>query len=150
VIRDRSKELGTFYTHHFAERVGKRPASANGHHSELTDEEVIALARGAKNAGKFEVLWGGDTSGYASHSEADQALISLLAFYTQDEAQLDSLYQRSNLCRGKWINRPDYRRRTIQRALSNLAGTYSPSDDGARMVVRNGRVSLPSPSLLHI
>jgi putative DNA primase/helicase len=139
VIRDRSEELGTFHTQHFAERVSKRMASANGHHSEFTDEEVIALARDAKNAAKFEALWVGDTTGYASHSEADQALISLLAFYTQNEGQLDSLYQRSNLCREKWINRPDYRRRTIQRALSDLADTYTPSDDGARMVVGNGQ-----------
>src|SRR5215208_6693718 len=131
---------------HFAERVDKRPASANGHDSELTDEEVIALARSAKNAAKFEALWSGDTSGYASHSEADQALVSLLAFYTQDENQLDSLYRQSALCREKWINRPDYRRRTIQRALSNLTETYSPSNDGARMVVGKGQASLPSPS----
>jgi hypothetical protein len=146
VIRDRSQKLGTFYTQHFAERVNKRPASANGHHSELTDEEVTALAKGAKNAGKFEALWGGDTSGYASHSEADQALVSLLAFYTQDEGQLDDLYRKSGLCRQKWIERPDYRQRTIQRALSNLTETYSPADDGARMVVGNGHASLPSPS----
>ena len=90
MIEDRSQELGTFYTRHFAERVGKRPASANGHQGELTDEKVIELARDAKNAAKFEALWVGDTTGYASHSEADQALISLLAFYTHDEAQLDS------------------------------------------------------------
>jgi putative DNA primase/helicase len=146
VIRDRSQKLGTFYTQHFAERVNKRPASANGHHSELTDEEVTALAKGAKNAGKFEALWGGDTSGYASHSEADQALVSLLAFYTQDEGQLDDLYRKSGLCRQKWIERPDYRQRTIQRAFSNLTETYSPADDGARMVVGNGHASLPSPS----
>src|SRR5215203_7205415 len=130
----------------FAEPMGKHPASANGHQSELTEEEVVRLGRGARNAAKFEALWQGDTSGYASHSEADQALVSLLAFYTQDEAQLDSLYQRSNLCREKWVNRPDYRQRTIQRALSNLTDTYTPSDDGARMVVGNGHTSLPSPS----
>jgi putative DNA primase/helicase len=111
VIRDRSQELGTFYTRHFAERVGKRPASANGHHSELTDEEIIALARGAKNSAKFEALWSGDISGYPSSSEADQALVSLLAFYMQDEEQLDRLYRQSRLCRQKWLERPDYRRR---------------------------------------
>jgi putative DNA primase/helicase len=146
VIEDRSQELGTFYTRHFAERVGKGLASANGHHSELTDEEVISLVRGAKNAWKFEALWGGDTSGYASHSEADQALVSLLAFYTQDENQLDSLYRQSALCRQKWLKRSDYRRSTIEKALSNLADTYTPSDDGARMVIGNGHTSLPSPS----
>jgi AAA domain len=146
VIRDRSQELDTFYTRHFAERVGERPASANGHQSELTDEKVIALARDAKNAAKFEALWVGDTTGYASHSEADQALISLLAFYTQNERQLDSLYRRSGLCREKWLKRSDYRRSTIEKALSNLTDTYTPSDDGARMVVGNGHANLPSPS----
>jgi primase-polymerase (primpol)-like protein len=146
VIRDRSQELGTFHAQHFAKPMGERLASANGHHSELTDEEVIALAKGAKNAGKFEALWQGDISGYASHSEADQALVSLLAFYTQDENQLDSLYRQSALCREKWLKRSDYRRSTIEKALSNLANTYTPSDDGARMVVGNGHASLPSPS----
>jgi hypothetical protein len=146
VIRDRSEELGAFYARHFAEPISARPVSINGHNSELTDEEVIGLARGAKNAAKFEALWGGNTSDYASPSEADQALISLLAFYTQDEGQLDSLYQRSGLCREKWLKRSGYRRSTIDKALSNLTETYTPSDDGARMVVGNGHASLPSPS----
>src|SRR5919112_1339405 len=147
MIRDRSQELETFHIRHFAEGVGKRPASANGHHSELTDEEVVRLARGARNAAKFEALWQGDISGYASRSEADQALVSLLAFYTQDENQLDSLYRQSALCRQKWLKRSDYRRSTIEKALSNLADTYTPSDDdGARMVVGSGHASLPSPS----
>src|SRR5215211_7753263 len=126
--------------------MGERSASANGHHSELTDEEIIALAKGAKNSSKFEALWSGDMSGYASHSEADQALVSLLAFYTQDKGQLDSLYRRSGLCREKWLKRSGYRRSTIEKALSGLTETYTSSDDGARMVVGNGKASLPSPS----
>jgi putative DNA primase/helicase len=76
VIRDRSEELQTFHVRHFAESISARPAGTNGHRSQLADDEVIELARGAKNAAKFEALWGGDTSGYASPSEADQALIS--------------------------------------------------------------------------
>jgi AAA domain len=39
------------------------------------------------------------------------------------------------MCRQKWLDRPDYRHRTITRAISNLRETYTPSDDGARMVV---------------
>jgi hypothetical protein len=146
VIRDRSQELVTFHARHFAGPIGTRSTDANEQRSELADEEVISLARSAKNAAKFETLWEGDTSGYASHSEADQALISLLAFYTQDEAQLDSLYRRSGLCREKWLKRSGYRRSTIEKALSNPTETYSPSGDGARMVVGNGHASLPSPS----
>jgi hypothetical protein len=135
VIRDRSQEIVAFHARHFAEPTGARSTYANEHHNELASEEVVKLARDASNAAKFEALWGGDISGYASHSEADQALISLLAFYTQDENQLDSLYRQSSLCREKWLKRSDYRRRTIEKALSNLADTYKPSDDGARMVV---------------
>jgi AAA domain len=139
VIRDRSEELHAFHARHFAERVSERPASTNGHHSEFTDEEVIRLAKSAKNTPKFETLWSGDVNGYPSDSEADQALVSLLAFYTQDEEQLDRLYRQSGLCRQKWLDRPDYRRRTITRALSNLRETYTP-DDGARMIVGNGNL----------
>jgi putative DNA primase/helicase len=147
VISNRSEELYAFYARHFTEHVDKRPASTNGHNSELTDEEVIRLARSAKNAANFEPLWLGDTRGYSSPSEADQALISRLAFYAQDEEQLDRLYRQSGLCRQKWLDRPDYRRRTITRALSNLTETYTP-DDGARMVVSgNGGVSQrPNPN----
>jgi hypothetical protein len=152
VIKNCSKDLEAFHTRpfhtrHFAKPDSERPAGTNGHQGELTDEEVIELARSAKNANKFEALWAGDISGYTSHSEADQALVSLLAFYTQNEGQLDSLYRRSGLCRDKWLKRSGYRRSTIDKALSGLTETYTPSDDGARMVVGNGHASLPSPSL---
>jgi len=146
VIRDREKELLEFHTRYFPEESKNgRHQNSNGHHSELTDEEVIRLAGRARNSAKFEALHRGDTSGYNSHSEADQALVSLLAFYTQDEEQLDRLYRQSGLCRDKWTTRPDYGRRTIQRALSNLTETYTP-DDGARMVMGKGEESPASPS----
>jgi primase-polymerase (primpol)-like protein len=147
VIRDRSEELHAFHARHFSERVNERPIRSNGHRSELTDDEIIRLARGATNSAKFEALWLGDVSRYPSDSEADQALISLLAFYTQDEEQLDRLYRRSGLCRQKWLDRPDYRHRTITHALSNLRETYTP-DDGARMVVSgNGNLVSRRPNL---
>src|SRR5215204_2125450 len=147
VIRDRSEELSTFHARHFAEQMGEHPVSTNGHRSELTDEEVEQLARGARNSAKFEALKSGDISGYVSHSEADQAYVSLLAFYTQDEEQLDRLYRRSGLCRQKWLDRPNYRHRTITHALSNLRETYTP-DDGALMVVGgNGNLVSRRPNL---
>jgi primase-polymerase (primpol)-like protein len=69
VIRDRSQELATFHARHFGQPIGARSTDANAHHSELADEEVISLARSAKNAAKFEALWQGDISGYASKSQ---------------------------------------------------------------------------------
>jgi hypothetical protein len=147
VIRDRKEELLKFHARYFSEESKNgHYENSNGHHSELTDEEVIELAGRARNSAKFEALCRGDTSGYDSHSEADQALVSLLAFYTQDEEQLDRLYRQFGLCRDKWTERADYRRRTIETALSNLTETYTP-DDGARMVVGSDEnLSSPSPS----
>jgi AAA domain len=147
VIRYRREELLRFHARHFLEEAENgHYENSNGRHGELTDEEVIRLAGKARNSAKFEALYRGDATGYDSHSEADQALISLLAFYTQDEEQLDRLYRQSGLYRNKWTERPDYRRRTTQRALSNLTETYNTSDDGALMVVGKGDRSLASPS----
>ncbi len=147
MIRDCKEELLTFHARHFSEESNNRHyGNSNGQRSELTDEEIIRLAARAKNSAKFEALMSGDTSGYPSPSEADQALISLLAFYTKDEGQLDRLYRQSGLCRDKWIGRSDYRRQTIQRALSKLTETYTP-DDGARMILgKGGEESPASPS----
>ena len=118
MIRDRSEEILKFHARYFPEEFKNgHHENSNGYRSELTDEEVIRLAGRARNSAKFEALYRGDTSGYNSPSEADQALISLLAFYTQDSEQLDRLYRQSGLCRSKWLDRSDYRNRTIEQAL---------------------------------
>jgi hypothetical protein len=106
-------------------RVFGEPESTNGHKasglefvSGLSDEQIIERASAADNGEKFRRLWGGDTSGYSSASEADAALCSLLAFWTgPDPQRIDGLFRRSGLCREKWTRREDYRRRTIERAL---------------------------------
>jgi putative DNA primase/helicase len=150
VIQDRSEKLAAFYERHFGRASENSQAHSNGDRSEMSDEEVVRLCRGARNAPKFEALYDrGDLGEYAGdNSRADQALISILAFYTQDSEQLDRLFRDSTLYRSeKWGRRPDYRRRTIQKALSNLTETYAPADDGARMVVGNGHATRQSPSL---
>jgi hypothetical protein len=147
VIRDRTEEILKFHARYFSQKSKNgHLETSNGHHTELGDEEIIRLAGRARNSAKFEALWRGDISGYESPSEADQAMISLLAFYTQDEEQLDRLYRQSDLCREKWTGRADYRFRTIETALYNLSETYTP-DDGCRMVGSDEKPSSPSPSL---
>src|SRR5215208_5405704 len=99
------------------------------HTGVLSDEEIVAKLRGAKNAAKFSDLNdAGDTSAYDDdESKADQALMSMYAFYTQDQAQLERLFGDSAFGqRPKWRNRPDYRRRTIDKALSLVTETYTP------------------------
>jgi hypothetical protein len=93
-----------------------------------TDEQVIAKCRAAKNAPKFADLFDhGDV--HAHHggdaSVADLALLGILAYWTQDEAQLARLVSSSALGRReKWRHRNDYRRRTISRALADLGEVY--------------------------
>jgi hypothetical protein len=111
------------------EEKGQRPPSPP---PELADEEIIALCRKAKNAAKFSDLFdAGDTAAYdGDDSSADLALVSILAFYTQDADQLDRLFSRSALYRpDKWGKRSDYRRRTIAKALDRLTETYTPPRD---------------------
>ncbi len=89
----------------------------------LDDERVLDLAFRAANGEETARLYAGDPRG--DHSAADLALLSRLAFYTQDTAQLDRLMRGSGLYREKW-ERQDYRNRTIQRAL-NQRETYNPA-----------------------
>ncbi len=103
-----------------------RPATVAGLF--LTDEQVIELCRAAENAAKFEALYDhGDVHTYhgGDDSAADLALLSILRFYTQDEAQLEALISTSALGqRDKWRRRADYRSRTIEKALSEVGETY--------------------------
>jgi putative DNA primase/helicase len=85
---------------------------------DLGDAELIRRACEARNGERFRRLWEGDASDYASHSEADAALCSHLAFWTGgDPGRIDALFRRSGLVRSKWTDRNDYRERTIKRVL---------------------------------
>lgn len=102
----------------------------------LTDLELIEKAKNAHNGEKLSRLWSGDISSYSSHSEADQALCNLLAFWTgPDAARIDALFRQSGLFRDKW-EREDYRTRTIRKALDGRTEFYSgngrASDKGTR------------------
>jgi hypothetical protein len=116
--------------------IGTRDAGS------LTDDQVLTLCRRATNAPKFEGLFDrGDAAPYdGDDSRADQALVSMMAFYTQDPDQLDALFRGSALYRAeKWGRRPDYRRRTIEKALDGLTETYSPPGEQIRVSLNGHR-----------
>jgi putative DNA primase/helicase len=125
------------------------PAQAIKPQMELNDEKIIDLCRKAKNADKFVALYdNGDTSEYNNdESRADEALACLLAFYTKDAAQLERLMNASALGRReKWRRREDYRRMTIEKALSFTREHYDPNHNA---MVRNEAAatdqSMPNP-----
>jgi len=87
-----------------------------------SDDEIIADAKAAKNGAKFADLWAGTWSSYSSQSEADMALCSLLAYWTNyNEVAMERLFKQSGLYReDKWsrsVGRGEtYGQRTISRA----------------------------------
>lgn len=93
----------------------------------ISDHELLDKAMNAKNGALFTALWNGDCSGYPSHSEADQALCNLLAFWTgKDAARMDTLFRQSGLMREKWDRKQSgttYGAMTIQKAISKV---YTP------------------------
>jgi putative DNA primase/helicase len=94
--------------------------------SYLDDESVIRKAQKSKQKDKFQKLWNGDISNYASPSEADLALCSMLAFWCGgDMEQMDRIFRQSGLMRDKW-ERDDYRKSTLERAVKSCTSFYKP------------------------
>jgi primase-polymerase (primpol)-like protein len=107
---------------------GDKPAAARS--DECPDDELLSKAKQARNSEKFTRLWNGDTTGYPSRSEADQALCNYLAFWTaHNSGQMDRLFRRSGLMRAKWDEQRGsrtYGELTISAALRTVDNDYSP------------------------
>ncbi len=103
-------------------------------HSYLSDESVMAKAGSGKQGTKFKQLYTGDFSAYGSHSEADLALASILAFWCGcDVEQMDRLYRESGLMREKWDRAQGgstYGQLTLQKAASSCTDAYNPLGSG--------------------
>ena len=138
-LLERTAELESVYREYLAreeESSGERTEATDRTPSRsLDDDDLIERARNAANGEKFARLWRGDTSGYDSHSEADMALCSLLAFWTGgDEQQIDRLFGDSGLMREKWdeVHYADgstYGEMTIERAVAGTDEFYEPRPD---------------------
>jgi putative DNA primase/helicase len=132
-IEPRQEAINTIYKQFF-HRPDLTPGDpqTNRHTSTLKDDILLERALNARNGGKLARLLAGDIRGYPSTSEADLALCSVLAFWTQDPEQINRLVCRSALFREKW-ERADYRDATIAKALGNArehwrGGAVSPTN----------------------
>ena len=152
--QERHQELADLHAEVFATAAkhsnGRDVATVDTQHAVvLADDELLALARAAKNKKKFSRLWGGDTSGHRSSSEADAALCCILAYWTgKDPVQMDRLFRRSGLWRPKWDEQrgaQTYGQITINGAIektSRVFSRYEPAADEAlgRVVMRGGEL----------
>lgn len=146
-IRDAQGTLDTFLPVWIGSRRDAAVAPPVAPHtpvgtSPLSDDEIIERASNARNGHRFRALFdGGDVSGYGGDdSAADLALASMLTFWTQDAVQVERIFTTSALGqRDKWRGRPDYRKRTVDRALDRTE-RYTPPAAFAGFEFRGGRV----------
>lgn len=93
--------------------------------------DIVCNLSRQKNSEKFKKLYyAGDYSDYGSHSEADLALCTLIAFRTGPDPELiDEVFRSSALMRDKW-EREDYRASTIDAAICACDGQFHRSRMG--------------------
>src|SRR6185369_3636764 len=100
---------------------------------ELPDNELLRKAAEAANGEKFcRLYYKGDISDYGGDdSRADLGLVDLLAFWTgPDPERIERLFGQSQIGkREKWTGRADYRRSTVDKALSKLKTWYRQQPD---------------------
>jgi hypothetical protein len=133
-IEHRQPELDALYHEVFPTKPKSKPARAAGNAQSNgplppSDEELLEKARRARNGAQFAALFdAGDISGYPSDSEADLALMNMLAFWTRgDQERMRALFSRSALGqREKWQDRRDYQDATIDKALEGRTEFYDP------------------------
>lgn len=119
-------------TNHYKELFPDRPSApkmATGATS-LSDSALLDRMFAAKNGEKIKAVWYGDASRYrGDESRRDQALMNHLAWWTNgDRAQMERMFGASECGkRDKWVEREDYRERTIERSLDNFSGGYDPN-----------------------
>jgi hypothetical protein len=95
---------------------------------DVDDQALLDRAFSARNGDAFRRLHDGDTTGYASPSEADLAYCRTAAFWTdRDPSRIDAWLRSSSLYRSKW-ERVDYRESTIAKAIEGTTDTYTPAE----------------------
>jgi hypothetical protein len=83
---------------------------------EISDADLVHRAMYAANGDKFTRLCNGEFSDYPSQSEADFALMSIIAYYTPDNAQVRRIFRMTALGKRDKAQRNDY----LDYALSKI------------------------------
>jgi len=120
-------------------QMGENSTSASLQETDesLEDAAIVDMAMNASNADKFNSLCSGDQIGYPSQSEADLALLSILAFYTQSNEQVRRLFRMSALGkRDKAVKNDTY----LNYALSKIRSKQPPPVDFTALIENAAKV----------
>lgn len=115
----------------YMKRKSKEPETHIEPHSYLTDEEVLERIGKSVQAEKFNALYKGEWQDlYGSQSDADMALLSILAFWCGCDAdQMDRMFRASGLMRDKWDRKQSgstYGALTIDKVVRHCAAIFDP------------------------
>src|SRR5215204_5018225 len=138
--QDAAEEFYAFLRRHEDEANGSGEGTREATSPPMTDAEVVRLAQNAKNGHDFgEVYRGG--GGFKSDSERDLSLASRLAFWTQDEGQIERIMRGSGCAREKWDKHRTYLLDTIRKAVESLTETYHPGGRRSQAKAQGGSES---------
>lgn len=91
-----------------------------------TDDDIMTMAWNASNGEKFQALWRGDGSALEtedkSGSAIDQALVNIIAYYTQNREQVERLWRMSPhaMSRQRKMSRADYVTWTLNKGFDRV------------------------------
>lgn len=108
-----------------------------------TDAAISERASNAVNGEKYIRLCSGDMTGYESQSEADFALLAIIAFYTKDNEQVRRLFRMTALGKRDKATRND---KYIDRTLSKIRADEVPLLDFT-ILKQNMRANKANPTL---
>lgn len=142
-INERNAEFRTIHDEYIARDDGggntDTPTGGATKQITLSDAELLEKAKSAENGDYFEDLWEGrwekhthrwdGWSAGQGQSEADSALCTMLAFWTnKDKARIKRLFEKSKLHSKKWDDHPSYADRTVDAACKTVSDGYQPTE----------------------
>ena len=111
--------------------------------SHLSDMEVIEMGERASNGAKFLALCRGEWEGeYPSQSEADYALMNMLAYYSKDNEQCRRLFRMSALGKREKAQRERY----LNYMLEKIRAEAPPDVDFSALLAQPSPTELTSNS----
>ncbi len=125
-LAERTKEAAAIHRQYLKRDHREAPVipAASSRVAASDVQDLITRAGNARNGEKFTQLYRGITAGYASQSQADQALCNILAFYAGgDRSLIDAAFRSSGLMRSKWDSRrgpTTYGEMTIGKAVASI------------------------------
>jgi len=119
-IREHNELLQVLWQQMGGSNVNAAAYYAGLEHATESDEEVFNSAMNAANGEKFAHLYNGDWQQYyASQSEADFALVDIIAFYSDNRAQIARMFRASALGKRDKAQRDDYLNYMLNRCFDN-------------------------------